>query len=75
LHLSTAAYVFAGPIGGVVVTVEAGTREVFDLTLARMPVLLSNLMLYLPGGAPFVAGPVEGVTRNDEDEWEKVSDA
>lgn len=57
------------------VTVEAGTREVFDLTLARMPVLLSNLALYLPGGARFVASDVDGMTRNTMDEWEKVSDA
>lgn len=75
VHLSTAAYVFAAQDGGVMVTVEAGTREVFDLTLARMPVLLSNLALYLPGGARFVASDVDGMTRNTMDEWEKVSDA
>lgn len=74
-HLSTAAYVFASQEGGVLVTVESGSREVFDLTLARMPVLLSTLKLYLPGGVQFVASEVDGMTRSSTDEWKQVSDA
>jgi hypothetical protein len=75
LHLSTAAYVFANQDGGVMVTVESGTREVFDLTLAKMPAILSTLTLYLPGGVRFFASDVKGMTRNAMDEWEKVTDA
>jgi hypothetical protein len=75
LHLSTAAFVFAASDAGVMVVVEAGSREIFELTLARMPLILSTLAIYGPDGMEFKSDPVPGVTRNLSDEWENISNA
>lgn len=75
LHLSTAAFVFASSDAGAMVVVEAGSREVFQLTLSRMPVILSTLTIYGPDGKEFQSDPVPGVSRDISDEWENIPNA
>lgn len=75
LHLSTAVYAFSGESGGVGLIVESGVPLAFQLTIAQMPIILSSLSLFDPDGRPFEARPVPGLTRNQVDEWEQVSNA
>lgn len=75
LHLSTAVFVHAASSAGVVVVVEAGSPQVFQLTLSRIPLILSTLTIYRPDGSEFKSEPVPGVTRNPSDEWENVLNA
>lgn len=74
-HLSTAVYAFSAASGSVLVIVESGERRVFEMTVAQMPLILSNLRVIQPNGAPFVADPVPGITRSEADEWELSSNA
>lgn len=75
LHLSTAAFVFGASTAGVVLVVESGSREVFEFTLSRIPVILSTLRVYGPDGLELKSNPVAGVSRNLKDEWEIVPNA
>jgi len=75
LHLSTAVYAFSGDAGGVGLIVESGLPLAFQLTITQMPIILSSLSLLDPDGRPFEASPVPGLTRNQVDEWEHVSNA
>jgi len=69
-HLSTAVYAFSAASGSVLVIVESGERRVFEMTMAQMPLILSNLRVTQPNGDPFVSAAVPGVTRSEADEWE-----
>lgn len=75
LHLSTAAFVFSASDLGLVVVIESGSREIFQFTLSRVPLLLSTLSVYRPDGLEFKSDPVSGITRNLNDEWESVPNA
>lgn len=74
-HLSTAVYAFSAASGSVLVIVESSERRVFEMTVAQMPLILSNLRVTQPNGAPFVSDPVPGITRSEADEWELSSNA
>jgi hypothetical protein len=75
LHLSTAVYAFSGDAGGVGLIVESGLPLAFQLTISQMPIILSSLSLLDPDGRAFEANPVPGLTRNQVDEWEHLSNA
>jgi hypothetical protein len=74
-HLSTAVYAFTSASRSVLVIVESGERRVFEMTLAQMPLILSNLRVNQSNGEPFVSETVPGITRSDADEWELYSNA
>lgn len=75
LQLFTAVYAFGDESGSVLVIAEAGSQEVFQLTMAGLPVLLSTLRVTEPNGKQFAADPVPTVTRKPTDEWESISNA
>lgn len=75
LQLFTAVYAFSDESGSVLVIAEAGSREVFQMTMAGLPVLLSSLQVTGPNGKRFAADPVPTVTRKPTDEWESISNA
>lgn len=75
LQLFTAVYSFSAASGSVLVIAEAGSREIFQMTMAGLPVLLSTLQVTEPNGQRFAADPVSTVTRKPTDEWESISNA
>ena len=75
LQLFTAVYAFSDESGSVLIIVEAGAQEVFQMTMAGIPVLLSSLQVTGPTGKKFAGNPVPSVTRKPTDEWESISNA
>lgn len=75
LHVSTSVFAFTNAIGSVMVIVESGVRDAYLATMLEIPVFLSRLEVSREDGEVFVANPVPGVSRDQADEWESLSDA
>lgn len=75
LQLHTAAYAFSSGSDGIAVIVESGSKEVFELTVAFMPVILGNMRITQPNGVVFEAKPIAGITRDVVDEWKVANHA
>lgn len=75
VHVSTSVFVFTNAIGSVLVIVESGVRDAYLATMLEIPRFLSGLAVSREDGQVFIADPVPGVTRNQADEWEYVSNA
>lgn len=75
LQLHTAAYAFSSGTDGIAVIVESGSKEVFELTVAFMPVILGSLRITQPDGSHFEAKPILGITRDSVDEWKVANHA
>lgn len=72
-QLFTGVFAFAAQDSSVMVVVEASEPEVFGLTVAEMPLLLSTLEVLRPDGTPFSAKPVPGAASDPFDVWEDPS--